>query len=182
MPKLPNVTPEKELPNENLEAKEVPKETKLNVMQVENTPKLNILPTESKKVDYVPDASPKLEETPSELNEENCVIVGDKKIEIKPTKLKYFRNKAASAYGVIRDVPLYQILTCEKGVLDARRSGDELLYDFLISVFDNVSFVRDHYDEIDADTIERIVKIIGRLNHIEEKEEARKNREAQVKR
>jgi hypothetical protein len=108
-------------------------------------------------------------------------MIGTQKIEIKPTKLKYFRNKAASAYGIIKAVPLHELLTYDKGVLDERRSADELLYDFLVAVFDDQTLVRDHYDDLDAETIDQIVKIFGRINHVDEKEEAaRKNKEAQA--
>ena len=52
---------------------------------------------------------------------------------------------------------------------------------FLVAAFDDSTFVRDNYDDLDADTIERIVKIFGRINHIDEKEDQiRKNREAQA--
>jgi hypothetical protein len=86
-----------------------------------------------------------------------------------------------SAFGIIKAVPLHELLTYDKGVLDPTRDADQLLYDFLVAVFDDSSFVRDHYDDLDADTIDRIVKIFGRINHIDEKEEAaRKNREAQA--
>ena len=132
-------------------------------------------------LETTPEVSPEKQEKPSDLLEENCVLVGDQKIEIKPTKLKYFRNKAASAYGIIKAVPLHELLTYGKGVLDETRDADQLLYDFLVATFDDSTFVREHYDDLDADTIDRIIKIFGRINHIDEKEEAaRKNREAQA--
>ena len=181
MPKLPTISKEKELPAENIIDKEIPinietKETKPN-----ETPKLEIVPDESAQKETIPDETPQKEEKPSDNLEENCVMVGNEKIEIKPTKLKYFRNKAASGYGIIKAIPLHELLTYDKGVLDESRDADQLLYDFLVAVFDNSVLVRDHYDDLDADTIDRIVKIFGRINHIDEKEEAaRKNREAQA--
>ena len=70
----------------------------------------------------------------------------------------------------------------EKGVLDEKRDADQLLYDFLVAVFDDPVIVRDNYNELDVDTLEKIIKIFGRLNHIDEKQEAiRKNKEAQAK-
>ena len=120
---------------------------------------------------------------PSDNNENNCVIVDGQKIEIKPTKLKYFRNKGASGYGIIKAVPLHELLTYGKGVVDKERDADQLLYDFLVAAFDDSTFVRDHYDNMDAETVEQVIRIFGRINYIDEKEEAaRKNREAQVKR
>jgi len=182
MPRIPNVTPVKEeLPEVVLQMPEQPTESKL----VEGTPTeskpVETTPEASPEVEVIPDASPAKEEMPSGMIEENCVMIGTQKIEIKPTKLKYFRNKAASAYGIIKAVPLHELLTYNKGVLDERRSADELLYDFLVAVFDDQTLVRDHYDDLDAETIDQIVKIFGRINHVDEKEEAaRKNKEAQA--
>ena len=181
MPRLPNISKEKELPTEELDIKSTPSESSQRLDKPEESPKISIVPNESPEKDSTPEASPEKQEKPSDYLEDNCVMVGEKKIEIKPTKLKYFRNKAASAYGLIKAVPLHELLTYEKGVLDENRDADQLLYDFLVAAFDDSSFVRDHYDDLDADTIDRIVKIFGRINHIDEKEEAaRKNREAQA--
>lgn len=181
MPRLPNISKEKELPSDNVEIVPIPVETEVKSETPEVTPQVNYTPSQSAEKETMPEASPVKEEKPSDFLEENCVIIGGQKIEIKPTKLKYFRNKAASAYGIIKLVPLHELLTYEKGVLDEKRDADQLLYDFLVAVFDDPVLVRDHYDELDADTIDRIVKIFGRLNHIDEKEELqRKNREAQA--
>jgi len=168
-------------PNETILDKQEPNEPALNKERPDETPKLEIILEESKQLEETPEASPQKEEMPSDFIEENCVIVNNKKIEIKPTKLKYFRNKAASAYGIIKAIPLHELLTYGKGLLDESRDADQLLYDFLVAAFDDSTFVRDNYDELDADTIEKIVKIFGRINHIDEKEEAaRKNKEAQA--
>jgi len=160
---------------------ELPEQTKLSSELIEEVPKLKIIPEQSQPVDIIPEATPQKEEKPSDVIEENCVTIGGQKIEIKPTKLKYFRNKAASAYGIIKAVPIHELLTFDKGQLDPTRNADQLLYDFLVATFDDSTFVRNNYDELDADVIDKIVKIFGRINHIDEKEEAaRKNREAQA--
>lgn len=187
----PKETRPKKLPDETIIDNKAPAELSLNKEQPtqtrqvetvpEETPKVETKPEETPKLETTPNPSPKKEEMPSDLIEENCVIVEGQKIEIKPTKLKYFRNKAASAYGIIKVVPLHELLTYGKGVLDENRDADQLLYDFLVAAFDDPTFVRDHYDNLDTETIERIIKIFGRLNHIDEKEEqARKNKEAQA--
>lgn len=80
-------------------------------------------------------------------------------------------------------VPLNEFLAYEKGVFDKDRDSDQILFDFLIAVFDDSQLVKSHYDDMTAEDIERILEIFGRVNHIDEKEEAaRKNREAQAKR
>ena len=171
----------KELPVELETNKEIPVESELIEQQPQETPVLTESPEESKLVETVPEASEGKAEMPSDFIEENCVVVNGQKIEIKPTKLKYFRNKAASAYGIIKMVPLHELLTYDKGVLDERRDADQLLYDFLVAAFDDPEFVKKNYDEFDADAIDKVVKIFGKVNHIDEKEEAaRKNREAQA--
>lgn len=182
--KIPNPTKELEtLPKVSAPVSETPVETQLIKSEPEETPKLTVVPKESEQKEETPEPSPEKEEKPSDFLEENCVMIGNRKVEIKPTKLKYFRNKAASAYGIIKAVPLHELLTYGKGILDEKRDADQLLYDFLVAAFDDSALVRDNYDDMDADTIERIVKIFGRLNHIDEKEEtARKNKEAQAKR
>lgn len=122
-------------------------------------------------------ALPKIE------HEENCIQLGERKIEIKPTKLKYFRNRTASIYSALKIVPLNEFLAYDKGVFDKDRDSDQILFDFLIAVFDDGALVKTHYDNMTTEDIEKILEIFGRINHIEEKEEAaRKNREAQVKR
>ena len=193
MSKFPNPSKIKGLPEGFISDKEIPNEIKLKTEQPNKieldkeqpniTPAITIVPQESKQLETIPDISPEKEEKPSDALEENCVMIGNQKIEIKPTKLKYFRNKAASAYGIIKAVPLHELLTYGKGVLDETRDADQLLYDFLIAAFDDATLVRDNYDNLDADTIDRICKIFGRINHIDEKEEqVRKNKEAQAKR
>ena len=174
-------TEQKEVPAANINKVDIPAASELSSAQLEDVPKLKIVPEKTAEVTEIPNASPEKEEKPSSVKEENCVMIGDQKIELKPTKLKYFRNKAASAYGIIKAVPLQEALTYGKGVIDATRDADQLLFDFLVSAFDDSTFVRNNYDNLDADTIDKIVKIFGRINHIDEKEEAaRKNKEAQA--
>lgn len=191
MPRTPKQSEPKELPTQELQPAEQPVELKLLKQQPEESDLISETPVESELIEETPEESKLLEETPeetppktempSDLKLENCVEIDGQKIEIKPTKLKYFRNKGASAYGIIKAVPIHELLTYGKGVIDAERDSDQLLYDFLVSVFDDSTFVRDHYDEMDADQVEQILKIFGRINHIDEKEEAaRKNREAQA--
>jgi len=184
MPNIPRPSGAKDAPDQKLAAiPAVPKQTDLLSTQMEEVPKLKIIPEQTEIKETVPEASPEKIEKPKEVKEENCVVLGEDKFELKPTKLKYFRNKAASAYGIIKAVPLHELLTYEKGVIDENRDADQLLFDFLVAAFDDSAFVRDHYDDFDADIIDRVVKIFGRLNHIDEKEEtARKNKEAQAKR
>lgn len=119
---------------------------------------------------------------PPLIKEENCVRLAGELVEIKPTKLKYFRNKSASIYSILKVVPLSEFLAYDKGVFDKERDSDQILLDFLVAVFDNEQLVRDNYDEMSSEDIEKILEIFGRINHINDKEEAaRKNREAQAK-
>lgn len=147
------------------------------------TPVQKKVPTPSKKKKEIPTPTELSKEIPKIEHEENCVRFGDRLVEIKPTKLKYFRNRTASIYSALKLVPQNEFLAYEKGVFDKERDSDQILFDFLVAVFDDGTLVRNHYDDMNTDDIERILKIFGRVNHIDEKEEAaRKNREAQAKR
>ena len=159
-------------PQPSNETKAVPSATEFK----HQTPK----PDNTKK--EVPEENKELKEVPSELPSENCVMIGGKIIEIKPTKLKYFRNKTASAYNLLKLIPLNEFLSYSKGQL-GEKDPDQMLFDFLVAAFDGADVLKTCYDDLTADDVERVVQIFGRLNHIDEKEEAaRKNREAQAKR
>lgn len=140
-------------------------------------------PVQTKRKKPTPSQKEQDKELPKIEHEENCITVAERKVEIKPTKLKYFRNRTASIYSALKIVPLNEFLAYDKGVFDPDRDSDQILFDFLIAVFDDGAFVKVHYDDFTAEDIERILEIFGRINHIDEKEEAaRKNREAQAKR
>ena len=160
---------------------ETPAESPIVEVIPEQSKEKEELPEPSKEKEELPEPSKEKTTMPSDFNERNCITVNGVKREIKPTKLNYFRNKAASGYGAIKVVPIQELLTYGKGMLDAERDADQLLYDFLVSVFDDPGFVRENYDNMDAEHVEQAVHIFGRLNHIDEKEElARKNKEAQA--
>lgn len=141
------------------------------------------LPHESNLIKELPELIERNKAVPSIEREENCITLNERKIEIKPTKLKYFRNRTASVYNVQKMVPLTEFLAYDKGVLDPERDSDQILFDFLVAVFDSGSVVTSCYDNMTSEDIEHILEIFGRVNHITEKEEAaRKNRETQMKR
>lgn len=121
------------------------------------------------------------EDVPTDLSEINKVIVNGQKVQIKPTKFKYFRNRTTSIYRILKAVPLNEFLAYEKGTFDKERDSDQILYDFLIAVFDDAKFVSKNYNNMDADCLQKILEIFGRINHIDQKEEAaRKNKQAQA--
>jgi hypothetical protein len=181
MPKLPNVTPVKDLPPDEPVKTEMPEGFKIKTNTPEESVQKQETPEETKVKEEIPEESKPKEKMPSDVKEENCVTVNGNKIEIKPTKLKYFRNKGASGYGIIKAVPIHELYTYGKGQLDPDRDADQLVYDFLVSAFDDSVFVRDNYNDMDAAMLNDVCKIFGRLNGIDDKEEAiRKNREAQA--
>lgn len=144
-------------------------------------PKTPAKPKRRQKKVPVPEPTELTAETPPEVNRENYVKLGGRWVEIKPTKLKYFRNRTAAIYNVLKAIPLGDFLAYKKGTFDEKRSSDQILFDFLTATFDDASLVTQYYDDITADDIERILEIFGRVNHISEKEEkARKNRETQT--
>ena len=141
------------------------------------------VPAATTKKKTVPKPKKMDKELPKDADPNNCVTLGGNVIEIKPTKLKYFRNRMAAIFSVLRAIPLNDFLAYQKGVFDENRDSDQILFDFLVAVFDDAKLVTQYYDEMTAADIERVLEIFGRLNHIDEKEEkARKNKEAQATR
>jgi len=112
-------------------------------------------------------------ELPDLTDETNCIRVGDKLIEIKPTLLKYFRNNSVSFYKIIDTVPLADIymMTEEKDGID----GDAAILTFISAVLDDAALAKRIYNNMDAGELMRLVEIFKRLNGISDKEEKRKN-------
>ena len=106
---------------------------------------------------------------------ENSVRIGDQLIEIKPTKLKYQRNRTAAFYRMLELYPLADILAMEAGAFGDDRDGDKALMDWLIAVTDNEQLILDHYNELDTGVIEQLLQIFRRVNRMDEKEQKQKN-------
>lgn len=66
--------------------------------------------------------------------------------------------------------PLVDILGFEAGAFGDDRDGDKCLMDFLIAATDNEELIVQNYDDLDTETIEKIVAIFRRVNHFDEKE------------
>lgn len=152
---------------------------------VEQTPtataKVKEKPTVTKTVEEIPLPKELNNIIPSIRKEENCIKIGNKLVEILPTKMKYFRNKTATVYSILEAVPLTDFFAYTKGVFDPERDSDQIMYDFLVAVFDDEKLIHKNYENISVNDIEKILEIFDRVNHISEKKEtARKNREAQM--
>ena len=104
-------------------------------------------------------------------------MIGGKLVEIKPTLMRYMRNRTAEFSHNLEIYPLPDILATKRGVIDEKRDGDKCLMDWLIAVTNDEELIRAHYDELDADVIMRMLEIFKRINKITEKEEAAKNRQ-----
>lgn len=135
------------------------------------------LPDSTMESKPLPDPTTNTKSLPPVGNPENTVIIGGQPIEIKPTKVKYQRNRTAAFFRVIRTYPLVDILAMDVGSFGDDRDGDKAIMDWLIAVFDDEQLVLDHYDEMDTALIEKILKIFLRINKIDEKEENLKNLE-----
>lgn len=126
----------------------------------------------------VPDTDVKTKELPQVGIPENTVIIGGELIEIKPTKLKYQRNRTAVFYHILELYPLPDILAMDAKAFGDGLDGDKKLCDWLVAVTDNEELIREHYDEIDSDTIYRLLEIYKRVNKISAMEEKLKNAKA----
>ena len=124
----------------------------------------------------VPDLKQKTKKLPPVGNPENTVTIGGELLEIKPTRLIYQRNRTATFYHVLELYPLPDILAMDNPFKDGR-DGDKCLCDWLVAVTDNEDLIREHIDEIDSDTIYRMLAIFKRVNRISEMEDKLKNAE-----
>ena len=116
-------------------------------------------------------------ELPAVGSPENTVTIGGKLIEIKPMKLKYIRNRTAAFRMLIEQFPLSYILAMDRTSFGDGRDGDKALYDWLVAVTDNEELIRENYDEIDSETIYRLLAIHRRIEKIDELEAKLKNAE-----
>ncbi|MBQ3478941.1 MAG: hypothetical protein IJH25_12320 [Clostridia bacterium] len=96
-------------------------------------------------------------------------------MEIKPTKLRYQRNRTAAFYKMLELYPLADLLAMEAGAFGDDRDGDKAVMDWLIAVFDDEALVLENYDGMDTGTVEQLLEIFRRINRIDEKEQKQKN-------
>lgn len=139
------------------------------------------LPEVGMKDKEVPSSEIKNKELPNAGNIENIVTIGGKEIEIKPTKLKYQRNRTAAFYRLLDLYPLTDILAMDESSFGDGRDGDKALMDWLIAATDNEELIVKYYDEIDTGVVEKILEIFKRVNRVAEKEEKLKNAEKERK-
>lgn len=161
------MTAKKEIPTTEQIEKEIP-----NSAQAEKE-----LPTPQAPAKEKPSAKSKQKPLPDVGLTENMVTIGGTVIEIKPTKLKYQRNRTAAFYKLLELYPLTDIMAMEEGTFGDDRDGDKATMDWLIAATDNEQLIVDNYDDIDTETIEKILKIFKRINRIDEKEDRLKNME-----
>ena len=121
-----------------------------------------------------PEAGVKPKEMPMVGSPENTVMIGGNLVEIKPMKMKYVRNRTAAFRHILETYPLSDILAMENTFGDGR-DGDKALYDWLVAVTDNEDLIREHYDEMDTDTIYRMLAIHRRVDKVDEMEAKLKN-------
>ena len=133
------------------------------------------VPSVEQKSKKLPKATVDKKDLPQTGRIENTVVIGGKALEIKPTKLKYHRNNTASFYRLVDTIPLPDIMMMNADVFGDGRDGDKALMDWLIAVTDDEQLIVDNYDDMDTDTIEKILEIFKRVNRIDEKEEKQKN-------
>lgn len=147
--------PEKKKPDISNEQKELP--------EVTDHPK------------EVPEVTRTRKKNPEKGNPENMVQFGDRLIEIKPTLLRYQRDRTAVFYRILEMYPLVDVLGMDSDSFGDDRDGDKAVFDWLIAVTNDPELVEENYDKLDTDTIEKMLSIFRRVNKIDEKEEKLKN-------
>lgn len=138
------------------------------------------LPSTEQKEKKVRKRTPKIKDLPPVGKPENTVLIGEKLVEIKPTKLKYHRSNVAYFYKIVETIPLPDLLALPAGAFGDDRDGDKALMDWLIAVTDDPELIYRYYNELDTETIETILLIFKRVNKIDEKEAAQKNAVSQA--
>jgi len=133
------------------------------------------LPDKGQEAVPVPAKMEFVKELPKIGIPENTVMIGGKLIEIKPTKLKYQRNRTAVFYHILEMYPLADILAMGPKSFGDGLDGDKKLFDWLVAVTDNEELITQNYDEIDSETIYKMLEIFRRVNKITETEEKLKN-------
>lgn len=135
------------------------------------------LPSAEQTKKDLPSAEMKTKDTPITGHPENMVQFGNVPIEIFPTQLEYFRNKTANFYHLLQLYPVGEILNLTETELGDKdgRDGDKAVFDWLIAVTNNEKLVKENYNLITQDTIDKLVEIFIRVNKIKEKEEKLKN-------
>lgn len=125
----------------------------------------------------MPEISP-AKALPPSGNTENQITIGGKTVEIKPTKLKYQRNRTAVFYRALEIYPLTDIFAMGPNVFGDGRDGDKALCDWLVAVTDDEQLIRENIDDIDTETVYKLLEIYRRVNKIDEIEEKQKNLKA----
>ena len=136
------------------------------------------VPNTDTEIKELPEAGSPVKEMPQIGIPENTVKIGGELIEIKPMKLKYQRNRTGVFYHVLELYPLPDILAMGEQSFGDGRDGDKALLDWLVAATDREELVRENYNDMDTDTIYRILEIFKRVNKIKEREEKLKNAEA----
>ena len=122
----------------------------------------------------LPEGGVKKKDLPQVGSPENTVMIGGKLIEIKPMKMKYVRNRTAAFRHILEVYPLSDILAMENTFGDGR-DGDKALFDWLVAVTDDEQLISENYDEMDTDTIYRMLSIHRRVDKVDELEAKLKN-------
>lgn len=132
------------------------------------------LPSVAFETKEIPSTNTRSKKIPSVGNPENTVKIGDRLIEIKPTKLKYQRNGTAAFYRMLDMYPLTDLLLYSEEIFGNGKDGDKAVFDFLIAATDDPELISEYYDELDTGVVEKILSIFRRVNKIDEKEEKQK--------
>ena len=157
--------------------KAIPDTLQMEKLTPDTTMDMKDIPSTETQDKPMPDPKTKKKSLPPVGNPENTVMIGGKPIEIKPTKLKYQRNRTATFYRILDLYPLTDILSMDAGQFGDERDGDKAVMDWLIAATDDEELIVNNYDEMDTEIIEKILLIFKRVNRITEKDEKIKNLE-----
>lgn len=155
----------KKMPKVTQGEKQMPEVTEQNI----EIPEAGVAEKETPKV------TPKKKDAPPKGHPENMIMFGEKMIEIKPTKVKYQRDRTAAFSRILELYPLVDILGMDDTSFGDGRDGDKCVFDWLIAVTDDADLVTEYYDSLDTETVEKLLAIYRRVNKIDDKEAKLKN-------
>lgn len=122
-----------------------------------------------------PKASKAKEELPETEEDKRTIVIAGRKIVINPIRVLYMRSGNGSIYRLLERYPIIEFLASSAEDLGLDRSGEQLLFDFLVAVFNDSEIVSEIFDDITIEDIYNIIRIYRYVNKIDEKEEERKN-------
>lgn len=101
---------------------------------------------ETEKQKSLPPAEQPEKGLPQVGSPENSIVIGGRLVEIKPTRLRYQRNRTAAFYKILELYPLADVLAHGSGRVRRRPGRRQGAHGLAVAVTDDAELVRANYD------------------------------------